>query len=767
MVQSYTSWVLKNRWFVIVSTLFLVVAAGFGAKNLKFDSDYRIFFSADNPHLMAFEELQDTYTKTDNVLFVLEPKAGTVFSKETLAMVKELTKASWQLPYSIRVDSLTNFQHTEAEEDDLVVADLVEDAGALTQNQLNKIRQVALNEPLLVGRLVAPEGDVTGVSATIQLPGVDKQKEVPEVAQFARAMAKDFQSRYPDITVHLTGMVMMNNAFPESAKRDMATLVPLMFLAIIVALYLLMRSVTAIGVTFLVIMFSIITTMGLSGWLGFSLSGPTSAVPTIVMTMAVADCVHLFVTYLLLYRNQGISKQNAINESLRINFQPVFLTSLTTAIGFLSMNFSDAPPFRDLGNMVAMGVTAAFIYSVWFLPALASLLPVKKGASHASSTLAMNKLSEFVIKRRSLLFVGVGGLVLGLSAFVPNNELNDEFVKYFDKSMDFRQATDFSSERLTGIYMIDYSLDSGQSNGVAQPEFLANVERFAQWYRQQPEVMNVNTITDTFKRLNKNMHGDDPAYYRLPDNKELAAQYLLLYEMSLPYGLDLNNQLSVDKSRTRLSVTLHNLSSNQILEIEQRANSWLKRNTPASMHVDGSSPTVMFSHIGKRNISSMLLGSFVALVLISLVMIIALRSLRIGLISLIPNLVPMVMAFGLWGMLVGEIGLALSVVAGMTLGIVVDDSVHFLSKYLRARREKDMDSQAAVRYAFSNVGTALVVTSIVLVIGFWILTFSTFKLNSGMGLLTALTIALALFADFFLLPPLLMALDRSPMTRKG
>ncbi len=168
----------------------------------------------------------------------------------------------------------------------------------------------------------------------------------------------------------------------------------------------------------------------------------------------------------------------------------------------------------------------------------------------------------------------------------------------------------------------------------------------------------------------------------------------------------------------------------------------------------------MFAYIGQRNIKSMLRGTSFALVLISLVLIVALRSLKIGLVSLIPNLAPAAMGFGLWGLVSGQVGLGLSVVAGMTLGIVVDDTVHFLSKYLRARRERGLDAQDAVRYAFHTVGTALLVTTLVLIAGFLVLTQSGFKINSDMGLLTAVTIALALVTDFLLLPPLLMKVDK-------
>ena len=376
----------------------------------------------------------------------------------------------------------------------------------------------------------------------------------------------------------------------------------------------------------------------------------------------------------------------------------------------------------------------------------------------------MQGFAEFVIAQRKKLLAGMGLACLVLISFVPQNELNDNFVKYFSEKIEFRRDADFAAQNLGALYLVDYSLESGQEGGVSDPEFQQHVENFANWYREQPEVIHVNVITDTFKRLNKSMHGDDPQWYRLPNERELAAQYLLLYEMSLPYGLDLNNQINIDKSATRMTVMLYNMTTKSVLGLEDRAQQWLRDHAPLSMQNDGASPTIMFSNIGERNIRSMLIGTTIALVLISIILMIALRSIKIGLLSLIPNLIPAALAFGVWGIAVGQIGLALSIVTGMTLGIVVDDTVHFLSKYLRARREKWLDAQDAVRYAFSTVGLALVATSIVLVAGFTVLTFSAFVLNSNMAFMTAVTIIFAIIADFLLLPPLLMAIDGKEKT---
>jgi len=474
--------------------------------------------------------------------------------------------------------------------------------------------------------------------------------------------------------------------------------------------------------------------------------------------VAIANSVHILIT-LLFEMHHGKDKRAAISESLRINLQPVFLASVTTAIGFLSMNFSEVPPFKHLGNFVAFGVVASFILSVSFLPALMSLLPIKVGVIEEGKDSLMIKLGDFVVRQRSRLLVGMTAVVIGLVVLIPRNELNDVFVHYFDETVAFRADTDYTTEHLTGTYTADYSLPAGESGGINNPEFLREVAAFSEWWREQPETMHVNTFTDTMKRLNMNMHGDDPAYYRLPEERNLAAQYLLLYEMSLPYGLDLNNQISVDKSETRMTASLLSLSSKEMLAVDERAQQWLAENTKIIKQSLGSGPSLMFAHIGQRNIVSMLGGTTVALIMISMILIFALRSLKIGLVSMLPNLVPAAMGFGLWGILVGEVGLALSIVTGMTLGIVVDDTVHFLSKYLRARRERGASSEDAVRYAFNHVGRALITTSIVLVAGFIVLAFSSFKLNSGMGMLTAIVIVFALLADFLLLPPLLMKLE--------
>jgi predicted RND superfamily exporter protein len=755
----FGSFVVKRRWWIIALTLMVAVAAASGVKFLTFNNDLRVFFSEKNPQLQALEALENTYNKIDNVLFIIAPKDGNVFTQDTLEAVEQLTEASWKIPYSSRVDSITNFQHTRAEEDDLIVEDLAQDAKNLSITDFERIKRIALTEPFLVNALVSPSGHVTGVNVNILMTGRSLE-EVPKLAAFVRKMVHDFRATYPKIDIYLTGGVMMDNAFGEAGLKDMTTLIPLMFITLIVIIGLALRSVTGTLATLIIILISMATGMGLAGWFRILITAASAGAPTIILTLAVADSVHVLVTIYQQMR-QGQSKHDAIAESLRINFQPVFLTSVTTAIGFLTMNFSDAPPFRDLGNIVAMGVMAAFVYSVLFLPSLIAVLPVRvKSRPEKADCASCDRLADFVINRRRFVFWGSLVVISLLTAGTLRIELNDDWIKYFGKSFDIRRATDFTEENLTGFHVIEYSLESGETGGINNPDYLAIVDAFVGWYRKQQKVVNVKTITDTMKRLNKNMHGDDDFFYTIPKQRDLAAQYLLLYEMSLPFGLDLNNQINVDKSASRMLVTLKGTTTRELREMDEKARAWLKANATERMFTYGSGLSIIWAHLSKRNINSMLGASLGALVLISVILMVALRSFKLGLLSLLPNLAPAFMAFGIWGLTVGQVGLGLSVIVAMTLGIVVDDTVHFMSKYIRARKEHRMNPAGAVRYSFNTVGTAMWITTIALVAGFMVLSFSGYRMNSDMGLMSALTVSLALVLDFLFLPTLLMKAEK-------
>ncbi|HCG5508462.1 TPA: MMPL family transporter [Vibrio parahaemolyticus] len=748
----------KYSLLVLLATIFLIIVATIGGKNLYFRGDYDIFFDGTNKQLLAFDEIQTTFAKTDNLAIVIAPEDGDIFTPQTLSLIQKITVDAWQVPYSSRVDSIANYQHTEAFDDDLLVEDLLYSEYELTPERISKVKSIALSEPVLKSALVSEKGDVTVVNITVQLPEMDKTAEVEEVVSSINAMIDRYQRAYPDVTFHKAGIIAMNHAFMTAAQDDSSTLVPTMLVVILVFLTIMLRSILSVIATLIVIIGSVMATMGISGWAGMFLSTATVNVPTLIMTLAVADCVHVIATMRQSMKN-GFTKVQSIERSIALNFVPILITSVTTAIGFLMMNMSDSPVLRDFGNLSALGVMVACLLSVTLLPALLKLLPIHvKMETSQDQKHVMDRLGDFVVsQRRALLPLSVVVIVV-CASLIPLNKVNDESVEYFGQRNEFRQAADFMEERISGMTNISIAIKTNESQGIAAPDFLNTIGEFSSWLRDQPETDHVATLADVYKRLNKNMHGDDEAYYSLPQARELAAQYLLLYEMSLPYGLDLNNQINVDKSSIKMVLTVANLGSVELVDLENRIYQWFAEHAP-QYQVVASSPSLMFAHIGETNMASMLSTLPITLVLISALLIFALRSVRLGLISLMPNIAPAVIGFGLWALISGEINLGLSVVVTLTLGIVVDDAVHFLSKYQRARREGQTAEQA-VRYAFHTVGRALWITTVVLVAGFSVLAMSSFRLNADMGQLSAIVIFIALVVDFLFLPTLLMLFDK-------
>lgn len=756
-VDRFVGFVLRYRFLVIVACLLASAVLAIGIKNLAFSTNYRVFFSERNQYLTAFNEFEGLYQKEDNVLIVIAPDRGDVFTPGILAAIRGLTEASWKLPYTVRVDSVTNFQHSEAQGDDIAVRSLVDDSTTIAPAAAERARRIALSEPLLAGRLVARDGRATAVNISLALPGQD-DAEVTRTMEAVRALVDSFRTELKGVRVAVTGDVPLNNAFVEAAIIDMRSLFPMIYVVVFLGIMLLFPSAGASVGSITVIGLSTLAAVGTVGWSGMLLNPVSAAAPLIITTVATGDCIHILTT--ISHRlKENMTKEQAILDSLRVNFFPVFLTSLTTAIGFLSLNASDAPPFRDLGNIAAIGVGIAWIFSITLLPALLAILPIGRTPLLDRIGPFERRLAEFVIAYPRRILVTLGLATAVLIAAIPRIELYDQFVEYFSRSLTFRTDTDFAAERLSGMYYLEFSVPAGAEGTINEPDYLARLDRFATWLRSQPEVVHVQAWPDTMKRLNKNMHGDDADAHVLPERRELAAQYLLLFEMSLPQGLDLRNQITIDRSATRVTATLRNITTRQSKELKSRADAWLHQNIPSARDAEATGPIVMFSFISENNIRSMLKGTAIALVLIAFCLFLTLRSVRFGLLSLIPNATPALMAFGTWALLYGKVGLSASVISAITLGIIVDNTVHFLSKYRLARRTLGASSADSVRNTFAVVGPALWSGSIILACGFAVLAFSSFEVNATLGILSSITIFFALITDLLLLPALLMTFD--------
>jgi predicted RND superfamily exporter protein len=766
MLENYIRWVITYRKWIASLSFLLVLVISFGASKLIFSSDFRAYFGPDNPQLLAFEDMERTFSKQENVYFYIHAKKGDLFTNSGLDLIETLTNESWKLPYSQRVTSLQNYQHTDVEDDDLMIDYLYYDALELSADTLEKIRKTTFSEPTLLHRLISEDGASTGINVRTVLPEGTTMVTSKEAVRAARELAERLRPNFSDFDILVGGSLTSNVTMGEAIKQDIKNLLGLSYLVMIITMIILLRTFSGMLLTLMIITFSVVSTMGLFGWLGFTMTPPTGFVPTTILTIAVADTIHILISYYY-ELNHGRSKIDAIQEALRVNFSPVFITSITTIIGVLCLNTSDSPPYRDMGNMIAAGVFFAWIYSIVFLPAMLALMPIPKGKIENNTPSIMLKFANVVIRFYKPLFIAMACLIIAVGSQLHKNTITERWHEFFDTSFEVRNTIEATNDTLGGLHTIFFVLDSQQENGINDPVYLQQTDNFSRWLLTQDKVSSVDSITSIIKRLNKNLHANNEDWFKIPENRELAAQYLLLYELSLPLGLGLDDTINNSRSASRLTVSFDKADSIYILELEEKSLAWLKANAPA-IHVDeGTGLDIVFANLTFRNIDSMMTGTSMALVLISFLLIFALRSLKIGLISLIPNIIPAVMAYGIWGMINGQIDTAVSVVVCLSLGIVVDDTVHFLSKYLRARREQNLDTKEAIRYAFKTVGNALLVTSAVLVGGFMVMQFSHFNPSNNMGMLLAITILMALLVDFLFLPPLLILLDKHKSTMKN
>ena len=744
-------------WLVMTAVLLGVAAAGL--RHISLMPDLRVFFSPGNPDKVALDRFERSFVREDTALIALEPASGEVFTPETMRALADVVERAWRLPYVRRVDAVTNFQDSRGDDGSVMVGDLIPDPAQADAAELADARARALDRVEIRGALLNDDASMTLVRVLFVLPGKDPRSEVPEVDAALAALIAAVEAAHPGQSLYLTGTVPMNATFMEAARADLKTLVPGMVLLVLVVTALALQLASAALMTLCVIIVASASAVSALAWAGIPLNTATATAPLIVMTLGVASTTHFLSGVRRAMHEQpggGREVRRAwARGSLVAHLPPLALANLTTAAGFLALNFSISPPFQQLGNSVAVGVLTTLLLTLTLLPALVILVPVRARTGRVLLHDLAGVLSRRLTRRpmrAGILFLLVGAPVLSGIGLLS---LEDDFVAYFDHGFEFRRDTDYIEQRLTGLRAVEFPVWTGEENGIYSPALLTQVDRFVGWLRARPEVVSVQSPTDTLKQLSMNMNADAPDAYRLPERRDEAAQYLLLYEMSLGYGMDLTDRITVDRSALRVTAVLRHVTTADIRELEADAADWLAANAPDIQTSPTGLPHV-FTLIAYRDARAMLVGTLAALVAISVVIMLALRSWRLGLLSLVPNLIPILLAFGFWGHLSGQVTLAVSVVAAMTFGIVVDDTIHMVSGYAR-RRRLGLAPLPAIRDTIAAVGGALIATSGALFLGFMVMASSGFAVNSDMAYLSGITIVIALAADLMLLPMLLLA----------
>ncbi len=750
---------VHRYWLTLVGSIVVmgVLASGIPQLNTV-PVGLRNHFNEDDPHLVNLEIFEDAFAVSDSLLLVVDPPGDSIFTPEALLLIEQLTEALWLTPYSTRVSSLTNHSHTEGKEDDLIVENLVEDAATLDAIEIDRIREIALTTKETAGRFVSRDGYLAGLIVSLVLPDEGRPEARTRVIEEFRDIINEQQNANPDFAFYPYGELLLQRAIGDAINEDMSILAPIAFGTMLLVAFLLLRTVWGVLAIVVMLIATMTSSFGFAGWLGLKYFGESGATVFVLMAIVVAHSVHM-IQGVINGMLTGMRRTDAIIQSLEINFRPIFLTSLTTSIGFLSLNFSEMPPFRVMGNIVAFGSMIAFFYSIVLLPALLTIMPMKAPPQRKHITRSFERLGGLVVNNSNRL-LWVFGILFVVSAIgVSRIELDDNNIKLLPKSHELRQSADFINDKFSGLDVFEYSLDSGRDGGITDIEYLKNVDEFTNWLREQPEVSHVTSIVDIMKRLNQNLHGGGDSFYVLPENSDLIAQYLVLYEFSLPIGLDLNNLINFDRSATRMTVVVESLSVKEQIDLDNRAKAWLEENAP-EMQTGATGVNIISAYSVMKNIVKMLIGTGIAMSIVSLILVFVFQSIRLGILSLIPNFFPAIMALGIWGYTVGTVSIAASIVTAIAFGIVVDDTIHLMSKYLRSR-EQGLSASESIVPTFNLVGRPLLTTTLIFALGFFVFGASGLWTNQVLGLLVGLTVIIALVADFLLFPPLLVSLDKA------
>ena len=750
-----------DRYFWTMAASFVVIAVlAAGAQHLvTVKVGIRNHFSENDPLLVQLEQFEETYAVSDSVLVIVAPPDDTVFTREALIAIDQLTEVLWRTPYAVRVDSITNYLHTEGADDSLIVGQLVDDAALLDEAKIDRIREIALTAQETAGRLVSRDGRLAGLIVSLALPDEGREQTRIEVVDDLYGFVNAQRAANPDIEYHLYGELLLNRAVRDALNEDTSILAPIAFAMMVLTAIVLLRSVWSVCGILAMLIAVMASSFGFAGWAGIKFYAESGAALFVLMAVATAHSVHL-IQGMMDGMLRGMERKAAIVHSLQINARPIFLTSITTMIGFLSLNFSEMPPFRVMGNIVAFGAMCAFVYSVTLLPALLAVMPVRVKVKQKQGLEFSKTLGNFVVSNSTFLLWTFAILTMVSAIGVSRINLDDNNnAKLLDESYELRRSGDFINENFSGLDTFEYSLSSGVEGGITDIAYLRQVDSFADWLREQPGVSHVTSIADVMKRLNRNLHDDANDSYVLPENSDLAAQYLVLYEFSLPVGRDLNNLINFERSATRMTVVIEGMSVKEQIELDNRASAWLQEHAP-QIQAGATGVTIVGAYSVMRNIVNMLIGTFIAMSIVSLLLIVAFKSLRFGLLSLVPNFLPAIIAMGAWGYAVGTVSIAASIVTAVAFAIVVDDTIHLLSKYLNSRAEGKSPAEAIVP-TFKLVGRPLLSTTLIFALAFFVFGTSGLATNQTLGLLVGMTVTIALVADFLLFPPLLLALDKT------
>ncbi len=759
LIRFWAQLVVRGRWLILALVTLLAGLSFLPMGNLYYDNSNENYFVQGDPNLKAFNRLLELYGDVEYLTIgVVAPKEDPdLFTPRSLEVIRELTDFLESRPEITRVRSLSKYQYTHSGDGMMATDDLIEDIH--DPDELARARDIIRNEPLALGTLITDDLRHTRVAGRMRYEVGSTKLTMSLMSALHDFIAEgNYEARgYP---LHLSGPPVFTEQFEVLTKRDQSWINPTMALIMVIILFISFRSITGMVAPWAIIGAAILLVTGIQGLLGWPHTVVSTAlVPTLII-IGVGICVHVIVEFYH-FRAKGQTPEAAAASTVEHLWRPALFTALTTAAGFLALGVTELLPVRQFAWLGAIGAMILFLLSMTLLPALLSF--VSRFNPHTANvmnrgavTVLTQRLPDFTRRwRRSLTAVGAALLLLSLW-LVPNLQVDSNFVTYFKPDNPTRADLLYFDDTFNGIQNIDLMIDSGDDGNIHEPDFLRQVEQLQDWLLAQEETGRAVSLLDFHKQINQALNYDDPDWYRLPDSREMAAQFLLLYENTGPEE-DLSDARDYHDRYLRLSVPIRNMPASTTADFLQRVRQQIAEHHPA-LDVEITGSLVMYNAQDIYINHGMARSFLLALIIIGLSFMVLFRSVKYGIIALVPSIVPILMTGALLVVLGIPLNLGTMIVGAMTMGIAVDDAIHVMSRYLLAKRS-GASTHDAITLAMTQAGRAVVFTSIVLVTGFSVMLLGSFIPYIYTGMFAATIMALALLGDLIFLPALLYLID--------
>jgi predicted RND superfamily exporter protein len=741
--------VIKHNVIVLSGAILFALPFFIWAPFVKTVDNVDYFTVENNDETKFYDQLKKTFGNDE--FFIIAFQKENQFTHDNLNLLQHLTMDLEGIEEVREVKSLANVEDIIGRENDFEIKKFLEVIPE-TPEKLEALKSQALSNPLYVNTLISRDGKTAAIVLfPFERPGNENFRK--ELTAKCEAVLDSYRIQGMDFSI--AGWTVTNLYLSQYLKSDMAVFIPLTYLFIILCVYFFFRSIQFTFLALLNITICLGSTMGLFYLTGTALNNVTAIVPPLIMALSLCDTVHIFSHMDKRILERLGDKKKALHHVLQSLFMPCFLTSFTTILGFISLYISDIPPIREFALMASAGMLFEFFFSFFFMAPLMLFFPQEMIFIDYGRKDWMTGLVEGInqyVKKFSKVFFTAGLLLMIVSILLASGiKVETNLLDFFKPESPVRTSLSKIEKHLGGIQTLDISLTGNGPDVFKNPDSLHVIESIQTFLAGQKGVDVTLSFVDFLKDIHQSFHNEDPAFYAIPESGELVSQYMLIYDSD-----EIDDFVTRDFSHARISARIHEYSSAEQGILIDTMRQFIRGMDTRGLDVKVSGRAVQDVNTMDALVWGQVSSLSLAAVIIFIVLFLMLRSFKIGCLSIVPNLFPLLLNFGIMGALAIPLNTATALISAVAIGIAVDDTIHFLFDY-KVQRESGRDIPEAIERVFKRKGRAIISSSLILFIGFGVMIFSRFVPIVHFSLLSAAIMVTALIGDVVFLPSMLYA----------